>query len=136
MENLFLDILTNKIPSTKIYEDENTFAILDVNPHSKGHLLIIPKVKYQNILDIPENILCDMIKTTKKLASAVKKALNADGVNIHMNNGHAAGQEIMHAHIHVIPRFEGDNIYSSPKHVSYKDGEEKDVAKKIRNLIS
>ncbi len=135
MEDLFLNILAGKIPSTKIFEDKNTFAILDINPHNKGHLLVIPKTKYQNILDIPENILCDMIKTAKKLSLAVKKALNADGINIHMNNGQAAGQEVMHAHIHIVPRFEGDNIYSQPKHISYKNNEEKDIAEKIRRLI-
>jgi len=135
MNDLFLKILNNEIPSTKVYEDENVFAILDINPHNKGHLLVIPKEKYKNILDIPENILSNMIIIVKKLAKAVYKATNADGINISMNNEAAAGQEVMHAHIHIVPRFKNDGVYKAAKHTSYSDGEKEEVALKIRNCI-
>lgn len=135
MENLFLQIIAGEIPSTKVYEDEHILVILDINPHSKGHLLVMPKKKHRNIFDIPNDILCEMIKITRKLSLAVVKALNADGVNFHMNNEEAAGQEVMHAHIHIVPRFKGDGVYSPPKHLSYKEGEQEEIAKKIQKNI-
>jgi len=135
MENLFLQIIAGELPSTKVYEDEHTLVILDINPHSKGHLLVMPKKKHRNIFDIPDETLCEMIKITKKLALAVVKTLNADGVNFHMNNEEAAGQEVMHAHIHIVPRFKGDGVYASPKHLSYKEGEKEELAEKIQKNI-
>jgi histidine triad (HIT) family protein len=76
-----------------------------------------------------------MIVVVKKLAKAVLKAVDADGLNINMNNEKAAGQEIMHAHIHIVPRFKGDGIYKTPRHLSYSDVEKEDIALKIRDCV-
>lgn len=135
MDDIFLKIVRGEIPAHKVYEDEHTLAFLDIKPHSKGHVLVIPKEQYRNILDIPEETLCNMIRTVKKIAPAVKEAVGADGLNIGMNNEHAAGQEVFHAHMHIIPRIEGDNVYRSPKHTSYEDGEMERVAEKIRSKL-
>jgi len=132
MDDLFLKIERGDIPSLKVYEDSKTFAILDIHPHTKGHSLVIPKKRYQNIFDIPEDVLCEMMRTVRTLAPAIMKATGAEGMNIGMNNGRAAGQEIMHAHIHIIPRFEGDNVYRVAKHTSYEEGEAEKVAKQIQ----
>lgn len=135
MDDLFLKIISGEIPSTKVYEDEETIAILDISPHNHGHTLVIPKKQYKNIFDISEETLCAMMKTVRKLAPAVIKAVGAQGVNIGMNNETAAGQEVMHAHIHIVPRFDGDGVYKSPRHLSYAPGEEEEIAQKIRENI-
>lgn len=135
MDDIFLKILNGEIPSHKIYEDDKTFAILDINPHNKGHALVIPKEKYKNVFDIPEETFCAMMKTVHKLAPAIQKATDADGINIGMNNEPAANQEIMHAHVHIIPRFEGDGVYQKAKHTSYEDGEMQKLADEIKSLI-
>ena len=88
---VFCKIAQGKIPSDKIYEDDNFFAFLDINPNNPGHALIIPKNHYENIYTAPDEILCDIGPIIKKIAIAVKKGINADGINIIMNNDSAAG---------------------------------------------
>jgi len=105
---LFEKIIKGDIPSYKVYEDDDFFAFLDNNPHSKGHTLIIPKEPYENLTEIPDEILGQFIKVVKDLAIRAQSTLDADGYNIVMNNGAIAGQEIFHAHIHMIPRYDGD----------------------------
>jgi len=127
-----LKILRGEIPATKIYEDETTFAILDINPHNKGHALVISKEPYRNIFDAPEEILSAMIKTVKRLVPAIQKATKAEGFNVGINNERVAGQEIMHIHFHIVPRFEGDNVYKPARHTTYKEGEQEELANKIK----
>jgi histidine triad (HIT) family protein len=126
---IFEKIVAGEIPCTKIYEDENTFAFLDINPNSIGHTLVITKKPYRNIFDLPNDAAENLIKTVKKVAAAVKKATNCDGINIVMNNEKAAGQIVFHVHIHIIPRKDGDR--GLHKHTTYKDGEMAEVANKI-----
>ena len=136
MDTIFLKIISGEIPSEKIYEDEHTFSFLDINPNNKGHALVVPKTKYRNILDIDEETFAHMARTAVKVARAVKKATNADGVNITMNNEPEAGQEVFHAHLHVIPRFKGDNIFGHIKHTTYEEGEMAEFGRKIRAHFS
>lgn len=136
MDDIFLRILGGEIPSEKIYEDELVFAILDINPHNKGHALVIPKEKYRNIYDIPENILCAMMTAVKKLVPAIQKATNAEGFNLGMNNETVAGQEVMHAHLHIVPRFTDDNVYKPARHTSYEDNEMRELGAEIRKNMS
>jgi histidine triad (HIT) family protein len=135
MDDLFLKILAGEIPSEKIYEDERTFAILDINPHNKGHALVIPKERYRNIFDIPEKEFCAMARAARKLARVIKEVTGADGINIGMNNEKAAGQEILHAHLHIIPRFNNDRVYQPARHTSYEVGEAAQLAEKIKALV-
>lgn len=135
MDDLFLKIIKGEIPCAKVYEDEHTFAFLDINPNNKGHTLVVPKTKYRNALDMDPETFASMAKTAQKIAIAVKQSLNADGVNITMNNEPAANQEIFHAHMHVIPRFENDGVWSQPHKTSYDDGEAEQFAEKIRAVL-
>lgn len=105
---LFCKIAEGKIPSEKIYEDEHTFAFLDINPINPGHTLVIPKHHAENIMTIKKEDLAAVMETVRHLAPIIQRAVNADGINIGINNGSAAGQIIFHAHVHVMPRFEGD----------------------------
>jgi len=130
-DDLFLKIVKGEIPSHKIYEDEYTFAFLDIAPNNHGHTLVIPKERFKDIYDIPEETLCRVMNAVKKVSVAVKKATNADGINIAMNNEPAAGQIVLHAHIHVIPRFKDDG-YKHWGKKEYKEGEAEKVAEKIR----
>jgi len=107
---IFCKIVKGEIPSYNVYEDEKTFAFLDVNPVSKGHTLIIPKKHYRNIYDIPENELNEIMKVVKKIINRYKNILKMDGVNIVQSNEKIAGQIIFHFHIHLIPRYKEDGI--------------------------
>lgn len=135
MDDLFLKIIEGKIPSEKVYEDEHTVAFLDINPTNPGHTLVVPREHYENIYDIPDAVLCHMMKTAKKLAPSIKSTMNADGINIIMNNDPVAGQMIFHAHIHIVPRFDGDP-FRHWKGTPYKEGEIEEVGEKIREELS
>ncbi|MFA6301110.1 MAG: HIT family protein [Candidatus Paceibacterota bacterium] len=109
MENcIFCKIAKGEIPSTKIYEDNDFFAFLDIKPVNLGHALLIPKTHVKNLYEFPEELLSKIGPVIKKLAIAVKNGTSADGINIGMNNDKAAGQLVFHAHFHIIPRFKDD----------------------------
>jgi len=105
--NVFAKILRGEMPAHKIYEDENTFAFMDIMPRGPGHCLVIPKRPARNILDIEPDSLAAVARTTQKIAKAAVKAFNADGVTVQQFNESAGGQIVFHLHMHIIPRFEG-----------------------------
>jgi histidine triad (HIT) family protein len=102
---IFCKIVEGEISSTKVYEDENVLAFMDINPWDKGHTLVIPKKHFDPITNVPDDILQKIIVVAKKIAAAQIKVLNAIGVNIAQSNGKAAGQEVPHVHFHIIPRY-------------------------------
>lgn len=106
-DNVFAKILRGELPSHKVYEDDDTVAIMDIMPRGDGHCLVLPKQPARNILDVEEASLAAVARTTQKLARAVKKAFSADGVTVQQFNESAGGQVVFHLHVHVIPRFEG-----------------------------
>lgn len=105
-ENIFAKIIKGEMPSHKVYEDDETFAFLDIMPRSKGHTLVIPKAGAENIEDIRAEDFAAMMQTVHKLAPAVKRAVGADGVMLQQLNGPAAGQIVFHIHFHIVPRFD------------------------------
>lgn len=125
---IFCKIITGEIPSHKVYEDADSFAFLDISPDNPGHTLVVPKDHFENIYTIPEEALCRLMISVKKIALALKHAELADGVNINMNNEKAAGQVVFHAHIHVIPRLESDD-FKFKKGKEYKEGEAESIRK-------
>ncbi|MCK4386623.1 MAG: HIT family protein [Candidatus Pacebacteria bacterium] len=128
---LFCKIVAGEIPANKVYEDKNFLAFLDVNPVNQGHTLIIPKKHSRNILEIDDETFKEMMPIVKKLSEKIKTALNADGINIIINNEPAAGQIIFHTHIHIIPRFANDGLRHWPGG-KYTEGEAEIIAKKIK----
>lgn len=121
---IFCKIAAGEIPSRKIYEDSDLIAIMDLNPTSKGHSLIIPKEHCTNIYDIDEDIAGKVMKTAKKLATKMTVALNCDGFNLLQNNGETAGQTMFHFHMHLIPRYkDADNNMLKFTSVSFSDEE-------------
>lgn len=132
---VFCRIAAKTIPSDMVYEDEQTFAFLDINPSNKGHILVVPKEHYADIFATPGDILCAVASTGKRVAEVLKKLTKAEGVNLIMNNGEAAGQIVFHTHLHVLPRFKGDELFAKPKRTSYDDGESARTAEEIRNAL-
>ncbi len=104
---IFCKILRGEIGATKIYEDGEVLAFMDVMPQSPGHCLIIPKRHAANIHEISADEAAILIRATHRLAQAVSAALQPDGVGLYQFNGRAAGQTVFHIHFHVIPRYTG-----------------------------
>ena len=107
---IFCKIAAGEIPSATIYEDDDFRVILDLGPASKGHALILPKEHYRNLFDIDEELAAKAFKLAKKLVIKLKDVLGCDGYNIVQNNEECAGQTVFHFHMHLIPRYEGDNV--------------------------
>lgn len=110
MNCIFCKIVNHEIPSKVVYEDDLVIAILDLSQATYGHTLVMPKKHYANLFEIDEKIYLHLMKVVKELAAQLKKNLNASGVNILNNNGEAAGQTIMHYHVHILPRYENDDL--------------------------
>ena len=108
---IFCKIANGEIPSATLYEDEVFRVILDLGPASKGHGLILPKQHYANIYEIDETVAAKAFVLAKKMAGKMTKALNSDGFNVVQNNGTAAGQTVFHFHMHLIPRYEGEEDF-------------------------
>ncbi|MCW9054506.1 MAG: HIT family protein [Candidatus Pacebacteria bacterium] len=134
MDDLFDKIIRGDVPSEKIYEDEYTYAFLDINPNNPGHTLVVPKVHSTNVLDITEDDWVHLMKTVRLLAPKVKEAMEADGVHVYMNNEPTAFQEIMHTHVHIIPRHKGDGFHPW-KGTPYSSEEISKVGDAIRALL-
>jgi|SRR5690554_1975545 len=107
---IFEMIIARKIPSYILYEDDLVIAFLDISQATKGHTLVVPKKAFENIFDIPDDLLKHLIGVVKKISPAIKKAFNATGINLVNNNGKDAGQTVFHFHFHIVPRYENDNF--------------------------
>lgn len=106
-KNIFAAILKGQLPSHKVYEDELTYAFMDIMPRADGHVLVIPKAPSRNILDMENEDLAAVARTIKKVALAARETFKADGVTILQANESAGGQVVFHTHFHVLPRWNG-----------------------------
>lgn len=107
---IFCKIAGGEIPSATLYEDEEFRVILDLNPASRGHALVLPKDHYANLFEIPADVLGRAAAVAKTVGTKLYEGLHADGFNLVQNNGEAAGQTVFHFHMHLIPRFKGDTV--------------------------
>lgn len=105
--NVFAKILRGELPAQKVYEDEHTLAIMDIMPRGDGHCLVLPKAPSRNILDIAPDDLARLMRAVQLVATAAKRAFDADGLTIQHFCEPAGGQIVFHTHVHVLPRFEG-----------------------------
>lgn len=101
---IFCKIVSNEIPCYKIYENEHTLAFLDISPATPGHTLVVPKKHYGQLLDLDESIICEIMKTVLTVTKLLQAKLDVHNFNLENNNGDLAGQEVMHYHMHIIPR--------------------------------
>ena len=106
-ENIFAKIIKGALPAYKVYEDDKTIAFLDIMPRAPGHTLVIPKKPVRNLLDVPVDILADVMRVSQMIANATMKAFSADGITLQQFSERAGGQVVFHLHVHVIPRKEG-----------------------------
>ena len=104
---IFCKIAAGEIPSATVYEDEQFRVILDLSPAAKGHALILPKSHAADVTELDADIAAKVLPLAAKIGQGMKQALGCDGFNLVQNNGAAAGQTVMHFHMHVIPRYEG-----------------------------
>ena len=107
---IFCKIANGELPSYTIYEDDDFRVILDINPASKGHSLLIPKEHFKNIFELDDNIASKALIVAKNVSAALRDELNCDGFNILQNNEEIAGQTVFHFHMHLIPRYTGDTV--------------------------
>ncbi len=105
--NVFAKILRGELPSVKVYEDAETLAFMDIMPSTEGHTLVIPKEPAETMFDLSSDAAAAVMKTTQKVARAVKKAFDCPGVMLVQLNGSAAGQSVPHIHFHILPRQAG-----------------------------
>ena len=123
---IFCKLSNGDIPTNALYEDDVVKVIFDLNPASKGHVLILPKNHAANIYELPDEDAADIFVLAKKLATKMTEILHCDGFNIVQNNGEVAGQTVFHFHMHLIPRYEGDQVG-----LGWKMGELTDDERKI-----
>ena len=108
---IFCKIINGELPSSKIYEDDKLLAFLDIQPINKGHVLIIPKQHKVLIAELDNKILGDMISLANKINQAIRQSdIKSEGINLFLADGEAAGQEVFHVHLHIIPRFQKDGF--------------------------
>lgn len=131
METIFTKIIHGDIPATKLYSDDECIAILDIAPATKGHALVISRQPYPTIADCPQSTLGHLMGIVQRLDLAMRNNLGAEATNIVINNGPAAGQEVPHLHIHVIPRFANDGKRFTLEKQHYAEGEISSYAQKL-----
>ena len=135
-ECLFCKIAKGEIPCSKVYEDKEIIAFLDISPVAIGHTLIVPKKHSDSMLEADEQILESITKVMKKISLALIKALGAEGINTIMNTGRAAGQLVSHTHIHIIPRFKNDGKHLfNWKTGKYNEGMAAQIVERIKKVL-
>lgn len=107
---IFCKIANGEIPAATLYEDEDFRVILDLGPASRGHALILPKEHAANLYELPDDLASKAMIVAKKVGAKLVEGLGCDGLNIVQNNGEAAGQTVFHFHMHLIPRYKGDDV--------------------------
>lgn len=107
---IFCKIVAGKLPSSKVYEDDKVLAFMNLQQVNPGHTLVVPKEHHRNIFDIHEDTAADISRVAVRLARAIQAAFHPDGMNALQNSEPAAMQSVFHYHLHLIPRYHGDNL--------------------------
>ena len=130
---IFCKIANGEIPSATLYEDEDFRVILDLGPANKGHALILPKAHAANIYEISDDMAAKAMILAKKMATKMTEALKCDGFNLVQNNGEPAGQTVFHFHMHLIPRYEGDQVGITWKPGTLTDEVKNEILEKLKS---
>ena len=129
---IFCKLANKDIPTNIIYEDDRFTVILDASPATKGHALILPKNHAANIYELPDEDASAVFVLAKKLATKMTEILHCDGFNIVQNNGEVAGQTVFHFHMHLIPRYEGDQVVLTWKPGELTDELKEEILSKVK----
>lgn len=132
---IFCKIANGEIPSHTLYEDDDFRVIFDIGPATKGHALILVKEHADNVFELSDEKASKVFMLAKKMAAVMKEAFNADGFNIFQNNGECAGQTVYHFHMHLIPRYEGDNAFKFWKSGKAEEDVLIELEKKVKELL-
>ncbi len=133
MDCLFCKIIVGTIPAQKVYEDDRAFAFLDIGPVSTGHTLVIPKTHAENLNAGSKEDAMHLLGVVHDIAPKIMQAIGASGYNLGMNHGVSAGQDVMHTHLHIMPRQDGSHRTFTKTHPSQE--ELSAVAEKIRDKL-
>ncbi len=138
MENcVFCKIISGAIPSAKIYEDELVYAFLDIAPINPGHVLVVPKEHHESASTVAETVAGRMFRIGARIGVALKRELDYDAYNLHLADGTAAGQVVMHVHLHVVPRGVEDNFHWNWRQIPYADEQARtETAEKIKRRLA
>ncbi|ENX05594.1 HIT family protein [Acinetobacter courvalinii] len=120
-QNIFARILRGELPAIKIYEDDQVLAFMDIMPQADGHALVIPKTPAVTLLDLPAEAAAYTIQVVQKVARAIEKALNVEGIVLMQLSGAAAGQTVPHVHFHLIP----SSVHELGRHAAQMGDQEK-----------
>jgi histidine triad (HIT) family protein len=132
---IFCKIIAGEIPCFKLFEDEATLAFMDINPASEGHALVIPKEHSADVHAVSDTAISETVRTAKVIAAAIDKTLSPAGINLLQANGPAAAQSVLHFHMHVLPRREGDELKLNWGLVPGDMDAIGDLAQRIRNNL-
>lgn len=133
MPSVFSKIIAREIPAHIVYEDDLVIAFLDISQATKGHTLVVSKSEFQNIYELSDDLAGHLFRVTARLARAIQKAFNPAGLNVLNNNGSAAGQTVFHFHLHLLPRYDDDDVALA--FVNHMDETSQDDYKERANLI-
>lgn len=128
---IFCKLANGDIPTATLYEDEDFPVILDANPASKGHALIIPKEHYANLYELDDTLAGKAMVLAKKMVTKLTDVLGCDGYNLVQNNGECAGQTVFHFHLHMIPRYKDDGVGIGWKLNELTDEDREDILSRI-----
>ncbi len=129
---IFCKVIEGEIPSTRIYEDDLVLAFMDISPINKGHVLVVPKEHHVGSSTIPEEVAGRMFHIGSRIGVALRRGLDYDGFNLHLADGTCAGQVVMHAHLHIVPRGVEDGFHWNWRQLKYEDNEAWEAAEKIK----
>lgn len=129
---IFCKVANGEIPSATLYEDDDFRIILDLGPASRGHALLLPKEHYENLYMLPDELAAKALPVAKKMITKLTEVLGCDGYNVVQNNGETAGQTVFHFHMHLIPRYKGDQVGLGWKMGELTDEERDDILAKLR----
>ena len=132
---IFCKIAAGEIPSARVFEDQSTLAFLDIGPIAKGHTLVIPKAHYETMLDIPADELQTLAANVQKVARAVVRGTEAEGLTVIQLNKPCAGQEVPHLHFHLVPRRSDDGLSLGWKQGQYDEGEVQQISEQIAAAV-
>jgi histidine triad (HIT) family protein len=137
MDCIFCKIVAGEIPAVTVLDEDRVLAFMDINPASRGHMLVVPKNHAENIFEISEADLSAVMGAVKKCAGAVKEALGAEGITILQLNGTASDQLVPHLHVHIMPRWEKDGMSVSRWEMGKADiGELQEIARNIQEYLA
>jgi len=136
MDCIFCKIIDGEVPAVKVLDKDKVIAFMDINPASRGHMLIVPKKHVENIFEISEDDLSAVMNAVKHCAQAVRQALKAEGITVLQLNGKASDQIIPHLHVHIMPRWQNDRLSVSQWEMNEGNIDElQEIAREVKEHI-